>query len=335
MSLTKKQVDKAGDTLRLTPSSEEALDTLAAWRNMHAYPLRLAFNLLKRKTDAIGNHALYGQRLKRVSSIVHKLERMPKTNLSRMQDIGGCRVILSNYEKLRSLYSKLKTSKSILDGHKDYITYPKSDGYRGIHLIYRCDTRKEQFNGLKIEYQLRTKLQHAWATAVEIIDSFEGQNLKLGKGTTQWRRFFYLVADEFAKMESLPLHDNSIIIDRVAEIKKLSTELNVIDKLQSYTFASKKTTAKDTPKYLHVKSANYFILTLNIQQVRLYIRPFVEFQDAQAFYLSQEKEYLGNPLINVLLVKSDNIKQLKQSYPNYFVDSRIFLERLETIISKS
>ncbi len=71
------------------------------WRGYYVYPLGLAFNLLKRYTDKVGNKAIYGQRLKRIKSIVHKLERMPETKLSRMQDIGGCRVILSDYDNIK------------------------------------------------------------------------------------------------------------------------------------------------------------------------------------------------------------------------------------------
>jgi ppGpp synthetase/RelA/SpoT-type nucleotidyltranferase len=108
MEISKKSVDKAGESLRRRQNDEDALDTLAAWRNKHIYPLNLAFKLLKKQTDKVGNHAIYGQRLKRVSSILHKLERLPETKLSRLQDIGGCRVILSDYDKLRALSAGLK-----------------------------------------------------------------------------------------------------------------------------------------------------------------------------------------------------------------------------------
>ena len=63
----------------------------------------------------------------------------------------------------------------------DYINHPREDtGYRGIHLIYRyrSDRKKRAWNGRKIEVQLRTKLQHAWATAVETIGAFKNMALK-------------------------------------------------------------------------------------------------------------------------------------------------------------
>jgi len=60
--------------------------------------------------------------------------------LTQMQDIAGCRVVMSNAKLAKSLYQDyyikgdLKHKKV---NEKDYITYPKEDGYRSIHLIYR------------------------------------------------------------------------------------------------------------------------------------------------------------------------------------------------------
>ncbi len=61
----------------------------------------------------------------------------------------------------------------------DYIEHPKESGYHGIHLIYqyRSDKRTDN-NSLKIEVQLRSQLQHAWATAVETVGTFVQQALK-------------------------------------------------------------------------------------------------------------------------------------------------------------
>ncbi|HLX54209.1 MAG TPA: RelA/SpoT domain-containing protein [Aquella sp.] len=324
MKISKSSVDSAGEKLRQNQNDGTALDILAAWRNKHVYALRTAFNLLKRHTDKVGNNAIYGQRLKRVSSILHKLDRLPTMKLSQLQDIGGCRVIITNYEKLRSLYTGLKKSKSISPKHKDYITYPKKDGYRGIHLIYTCNSKNIEYSGLKIEFQLRTKLQHAWATAVEIIDSFEGEELKLGKGSQKWRRFFYLVADEFASFEQLPLHDNTIE-DRLSEIKQLYEDLNVKDKFQSYPIVIERANKKD---------ANFLILLLDTKQKQISIRPFKKSGEAQDFYIAQEKMYINEPSHNILMVKMDSITPIRKSYPNYFADSKFFLEQLNTILAK-
>jgi ppGpp synthetase/RelA/SpoT-type nucleotidyltranferase len=332
MEVSKSSVDRAGETLRQRHSDEAALDILAACRNKHIYVLNLAFKLLKRQTDKVGNHAIYGQRLKRVSSILHKLARLPNAKLSRLQDIGGCRVILSDYEKLRALYAGLKKSKLILPNYKDYITYPKNDGYRSIHLIYQCGSRDIEYAGLKIEFQLRTKLQHAWATAVEIIDSFEGEQLKLGKGSEKWQRFFYLVADEFARLENLPLHDNTIM-GRLDEIKQLCKDLNVINKLNGYAHISK---IVENKKDKQIKDAKFFILILFLKKNPPELRrmSFKDQIEAQNAYIALEKGYINNPSVNILMVKMDSIKQIKKSYPNYFADSKIFWETLTSIVAK-
>jgi ppGpp synthetase/RelA/SpoT-type nucleotidyltranferase len=92
-------------------------------------------------------------------------------------------------EKLRKTYlaSGLKHK---LVGQDDYIANPKFSGYRGIHLVYSYfSDRKETFNGLKIEIQIRTQLQHAWATAVEIVGFFRRELLKSGEGDHVWKHF--------------------------------------------------------------------------------------------------------------------------------------------------
>ena len=112
--ISKSQVNKAGELLRKERSNDNALNILAFWRNKYIYPLELAYKLLKTYTDKIGNHAIFGQRLKRANSIISKLERMASTRLSSMQDIGGCRVILTNSDKLRNLYQNAFSSKNNL-----------------------------------------------------------------------------------------------------------------------------------------------------------------------------------------------------------------------------
>jgi Region found in RelA / SpoT proteins len=95
--------------------------------------------------------------------------------LARMQDIGGIRAILGTMKKVRRLervYRERKLQHELVSS-KDYIAEPKTDGYRGIHLIYRYKNLQESsYNGLLLELQLRTKLQHAWATAVETMGTF-------------------------------------------------------------------------------------------------------------------------------------------------------------------
>jgi hypothetical protein len=78
---------------------------------------------------------------------------------------------------------------------------PQKSGYRGIHLVYRYNGRKTEYNGLKIEIQIRTVIQHAWATAVETVGMFTQQALKSSQGEQDWLRYFAL--ERFHKSCSL------------------------------------------------------------------------------------------------------------------------------------
>ncbi len=209
---------------------------------------------------------------------------------------------------------------------------PKKDGYRGIHLIYQCNSKNSDYQNSKIELQLRTKLQHAWATAVEIVDSFEGEQLKLGRGSDEWQRFFYLIADEFARLEKLPLHDNSIE-NRLSELQNLSNHLNVIKKLEGYIIASDASTNVHNESNKHIKNAKFFILELDVNKSSTLILGFINEQEALDSYLKWEKENIYNPEVNTLMVKMSSVKQLKISYPNYFADSRLFIEKLKMVLA--
>ena len=95
-----------------------------------------------------------------------------------MQDIGGVRTIVGSIEQVRELQAAYKSSrfKHQLVSEKDYIAEPKCDGYRSVHLVFRyVNKRAPDYNGLSVEMQIRTKLQHAWATAVETMGTFLGQ----------------------------------------------------------------------------------------------------------------------------------------------------------------
>lgn len=66
---------------------------------------------------------------------------------------------------------------------KDYIAYPKRNGYRSTHVISRHDAPEAGLSNLFCETQVRTRLQHAWATALETYDVISRSALKFGGGS--------------------------------------------------------------------------------------------------------------------------------------------------------
>ena len=102
---------------------------------------------------------------------------------------------------------------------KDYILDPKPDGYRSIHLVMKFRSRLERLahcNGLRVEIQIRSQMQHAWAMAVETASAVTNQALKSGVGQADWKRFFLLVGDIIANTEGGP----RICATRVWKISK-------------------------------------------------------------------------------------------------------------------
>jgi hypothetical protein len=106
------QVDKAGAVFINRGSEPEellwALAVINNWRSSHSYPLlHLRINL-KRNLKRIEPNAIVAQRIKRLESISTKLAS-GTMELSQMQDIGGCRGIVSStksLERIIELYMK-------------------------------------------------------------------------------------------------------------------------------------------------------------------------------------------------------------------------------------
>jgi len=346
---SKAEINHAGDVLVSNASSEEqigqALEILDNWRANHSYPMHVFKIRLKDKALLVDSKALTVQRLKRVPAIIKKLQRRyngrpPTMKLSQMQDIGGCRAVLSNVHLARQLCEQhyLKGDlKHKRMGVKDYITTPKNDGYRSIHLIYKyvSDKGKAEYNDLLVEIQIRSKLQHLWATAIETVDFFTRQAIKSNEGEKEWMEFFRLVSSAFAKMENCPTVPNTPNNEKelYLEIKKKEAELSVIKVMRGMTEAIKvfEQKVKQAPKKLQ-----YFLLELDIAGEKLNITPYTKDNEQKAImdYAESEKKNRGKKEYDVVLVGADTSTDLKKAYPNYFVDSQEFLVNLKKIIDK-
>ncbi|MFH1199592.1 MAG: RelA/SpoT domain-containing protein [Candidatus Micrarchaeota archaeon] len=346
----KSEIDHAGDVLisgQAQPEEiEQAIVVLDNWRACHSYPMHVFKIRLKNSALAVDPKALTAQRLKRVPAILKKLARSyhgrrPSMQLSQMQDIGGCRAILSNVVFARKLCDEhyLKGDlKHKRVGLKDYIAAPKEDGYRGIHLIYKyaSDKGKAEFNDLLVEIQIRSKLQHLWATAVETVGFFTRQAIKSSEGSPEWTDFFRLVSAALAKMENCPPVSNTPSDERelYLEIKKKESELNVVSEMSSWTNAIKifRNTVKHSPKF---QNFQYFLLELDITGERLNITGYTRQQEQKAIseYDEAEKRYRGKKEYDVVLVGSESA-DLEKAYPNYFVDTQEFISILKKIVTK-
>ncbi|WNM25281.1 RelA/SpoT domain-containing protein [Demequina capsici] len=204
-SPSRNQVKKAGSTLRKFMRGDlrehsaviDALDVMETWRGAHYGPLVSANNGLRSRARTIGVAAEVTQRLKRSQTILDKLRREPTLDLSRMQDIGGCRAVVDTKDDLRRLESRILHNLDPV-AHTDYIEHPRLSGYRGVHLIVKYQDRA-------IEIQLRTKTMHEWALATENYSQVISENLKQD-GSHPIQLFLRVASDMMALSEDgLPI----------------------------------------------------------------------------------------------------------------------------------
>jgi len=180
---SRSQVDRAGDKLRdwwqddllAGPADPEAIEIAYGFRLEFQRPLTHVVMGLRSFVKTEGAELVVGQRLKRLPRIVEKLVRFRRSNLSRMQDIGGCRAILPDLNTVAHVRRRIHRNKWEVVREDDYNIEPKTTGYRGVHVVVMKFDRP-------IEIQLRTPWQHSWALNVERIDLRHRYGLKDGNG---------------------------------------------------------------------------------------------------------------------------------------------------------
>lgn len=333
-------VDRAGQVLSKVGASDEelyeALVVINNWRSSHSFPLNTLQVGLRKKARQIDGAALVAQRIKRLSSIEAKLRRFDKMSLSRMQDIGGARAVLGNVARVQELVELYRRSshKHRLVGTDDYIAKPQASGYRGVHLIYRYySDRSSTYNGLLIELQLRSQLQHAWATAVETVGTFLKQALKSSQGHAEWLRFFALMGSAIAFREHSPLVPGTPANRQqlITELRAVTAKLDVERRLRDYGAALK---ALEDPS---ASDADFFLLALDPSAGTVTIRGYrkSELERATNDYLAIERSLETSPGAEAVLVSVDSIAALQRAYPNYFLDTKAFLLALRQALSRS
>ena len=301
---SKKEVGRARETLINKFSTDQeffyAIDVLSNWRAAHAYPMHSLLMTLRNQSLKIDKNAIVVQRLKRTPSIVEKLSRFPDMKLHRMQDISGCRSIINSVRNVELLATNIINSGTRHKLHKtdNYIDEPKNSGYRGIHLVYKYNGTKSEYQDYFVEIQLRSKIQHAWATAVEIVDTFTKQALKSSRGKQDWLDFFVYAAAQFAKLENRPIGIITEGINSHSELMRLAAKLNVIQRLSAFAVSADHIIKTNNNK------TDYFLLELTDQARRIIITPFgrLQFEQATQNYLEKEKQAKTNPSYDVVLV---------------------------------
>lgn len=317
------QVKLAGELIAAGSASpadyRAARAKISNFRSAHGYPLLSVYMHVRNKASRVSDEAVVARRLKRLPTILDKLERYPTMNVATMQDLGGCRVILWQigevYDLVESLYASNSQSRIIRE--KDYIAEPQSTGYRGVHLVYEYGASKADYQRMKIEVQVRTTLQHAWATSVETMDLFSGSRLKYDDGDPRMKRFFAVAASLMADHEgTAPVPDAEASADDLRlELRALEDDLNVSGLLNGY--------ASIVDQFPQSDRRSTMVLKLWRDTRQLGISVF----ETQA--LAEEHlalvESVDDENIDAVLIAVSKVGQIQSAYPNYFANTGTFL----------
>lgn len=115
-------------------------------------------------------HSIHS-RLKSSASIVEKLNRKgvpfsPENIEAYIQDVAGIRVICSYVDDIFMIAEAVSHQDGVeLVARKDYITHPKPNGYRSLHLILSVPVSfSRSVKNVKVEVQIRTIAMDCWAS---------------------------------------------------------------------------------------------------------------------------------------------------------------------------
>lgn len=263
------------------------------------------------------------QRHKRRVTILDKLSRHPKMELSRMDDVAGCRLIFKDQESLYAFRRKFHRARfwhklrNDIDKY-DYIKKPKSTGYRGVHDVYSYDVNSvtgADLKGLLVEIQYRTLVQHAWATAVEVIGFITQSQPKFQQGDRRYERAMMLAAEILARAHEgqtgpCPELSNRDLVQRFDE---LDHELSLIATLEGLNAAKEQV------------SENRNAILIFDPEGDLEVRTFRDAPDALKALFELESETSD---LDIVLVRADTSADVRLAFRNYFSDARDFVKLL-------
>lgn len=335
MKYTRNQINRAGEAIMTAKTKEEvdkAIEIVNEWRSNHLEPLHaLGKEVIKILDDNKIKTMFTSQRLKRLTSIQYKLDLNESMKLGGMQDIGGFRVVLKDVETLKkalNIFSSMEINNFTREKINNYVESPKTSGYRSIHFVYKYSSTNSNYDGLKIELQIRTKLQHNWATAVETAGLYTKTSLKSNQGDSCWLKYFKIVSSLFAIKERLPVMTEHSGIS----MENLMVMCHKLD--QQYKFCNILKALRVTVQTIEKNqlTQEYYLLNIDFQKmmVNVHYYPKDKEDEASEKYAELEKVIEDNKNAVVLVSVSD-INELRNAYPSYFLDTEEFITALETV----
>jgi hypothetical protein len=187
--LSKTQIDQLGHRLREGDLIVSDLELLDSYRRTFGVAYDRVIRLLREQLVLEPT----GRPAKSTSSIIEKLRR-ESIRLTQVQDIAGCRIIVSDIaeqDRVVAAICEAFPDASVIDRRQN-----PSHGYRAVHVIARTE-------GKLVEAQIRTSLQHLWAELSEKFSDMVDPAIKYGGGEPPIRALLTITSRLVAETESI------------------------------------------------------------------------------------------------------------------------------------
>lgn len=340
LGFSKKDVVRAGKALKdrllweadRKAEIQQIFEIANSWRASHAFPMHRMRAELHGRMSALKVKGFTAARLKQMSSIRGKLNRID-SNLRQLQDLGGCRAIVPDIGNVRLLSAEIIDKlPHTLKRQDHYMNKPRDSGYRSHHIVFAFNPRDRTeagYEGRLIELQIRSRLQHSWATAVEAVGLYRSENMKAGEGDKDWLRLFELMSLEFAATENCEYAKDGSN-SRIAEIVELNDTLKAVGALDTMSIA-----VHQLDSIVHDRNHRPRFCRIKYDQIKRkvdvsYLSDPSTIEGALESYVDDTSE-AGK--YSSVVVELDKIDNLKKAYPNYFGDVQLFRSSLEEVVN--
>ena len=180
-----------------------------------------------------------------------------------------------------------------------------------------------------VEVQLRTFLQNVWATAVETTDFFRGTSMKTKGSTDDWGEFFVVVSGLYAVLEKEPEPERlkeKGLVGAMEVLTGASKSKGIFDRLSVYA----STGVLDVVNF--PKNTFYIIINVDAREKKVSCRAFGKESYSEAVDIYEKMEHEGSG--SSVLISVNDLKNIKEAYPNYFLDLKNFINFIRIALEK-
>jgi ppGpp synthetase/RelA/SpoT-type nucleotidyltranferase len=224
---SREQIKKLGERLACgEPISEDDLQALEELVACHLAALELARPRLNDLAASLAIPPVHiTHRPKTTQTIIEKLRRHGDMSLARMQDLAGIRIVgpfsFADQDRIVAEIAQRFPADPRTPKIIDRRVNP-SHGYRAVHVVVTLD-------GVTIEVQVRTLMQHVWADLMERLADRLGRQIRYGQppspppGMTQQQaegivNAMLEVSEQWAASDEPVFHDGmALSVDQVTD----------------------------------------------------------------------------------------------------------------------